>query len=260
MRLAVLIRREQRHGGNVTVLAAHVSGHLGIRSRPIGLAVMVHGFDIPQTEVAAFGTAYAAAARITSGFGVPLVAVRTNWREFCPDWEASFMAGLVGVLRLFAHRRSAAIVSSEEPYGMEVPGWGSTTATNPLLGSARFPVITTGLGQGRSDKAGLVSRYPDAVASLRVCWAGPMTGANCGECEKCVRTALEFLANGVTEVGGMGTPPLDRVAGLRVNNQTQLNYLVELLGSPGRLPAEYRRALQGVVEAEAGRLGLDASR
>ena len=45
------------------------------------------------------------------------------------------------------------------------------------------------------------------MENLRVCWEGPQRDRNCGVCEKCIRTKLEFLANGLELPSALSTPP-----------------------------------------------------
>src|SRR5581483_9532671 len=48
------------------------------------------------------------------------------------------------------------------------------------------------------EKVGLLVQNSQAVAGLHVCWEGREQYRNCGHCEKCLRTRLNFLAVGVT--------------------------------------------------------------
>ena len=53
-----------------------------------------------------------------------------------------------------------------------------------------------GCGRSRNDKINAVAGWPVAADNLRVCWRNSDPSQNCGICEKCIRTALGFLANG----------------------------------------------------------------
>lgn len=240
-------------------LAAHANRTLGYRSRRLGLAVMVRGMDIPLEEPSAFAFALASANRITDSFGIPLCAVSTNWKVFTPDYEATFVAGLASVLHLFSGRFRSCVVSSEDPYGKELPSWGSNSSTNHLLGHASFPLWTTGLGLGRTEKTAAIASNTAITRDLRVCWQGPMNSRNCGECEKCIRTALNFLAVGVDRIKAMEPVSLEKLGGLSVANAVQLAYLVDILQFPGSLPESYRSKLEAVVSAESQRLALSGS-
>jgi hypothetical protein len=41
-----------------------------------------------------------------------------------------------------------------------------------------------------------ISEWTLGVNNLRVCWQGELEDRNCGVCEKCIRTKLNFLATG----------------------------------------------------------------
>ena len=237
-------------------LAAHSKRALGFRTRNPGLAVFVNGMDIPLDESDAFAVALASARRITDSFGVPLCAVSTNWKLFCPDYEATFLTGLASVLHLFSGRFRSCVVSNDDPYGKELVGWGSTSSTNRLLGHASFALVTTGYGLSRTEKAAALAGYDAVTENLRVCWEGPMTGRNCGECEKCIRTALNFLAVGLDRVASIGPLTFEKLGKLSVAKVAKVKQLVDVLQYPGQLPEEYRSKLEAVVARESKRFGI----
>ena len=237
-------------------LSAHANRTLGFRSQRLGLAVMVHGMDIPLDKPSAFAFALASANRITDSFDMPLCAVSTNWKSFSPDYEATFLAGLASVLHLFSGRFRSCVVSNDDPYGKELLGWGSTSSTNHLLGHTSFPLSTTGYGLSRTEKAAAIASNTAVTRNLRVCHAGPMTGRNCGECEKCIRTALNFLAVGVDRIEAIEPITLEKLDRLFVDKFVKVKQVVDILKYPGPLPEAYRSKLENAVSAESQRLGL----
>jgi hypothetical protein len=70
---------------------------------------------------------------------------------------------------------------------------------NALCSNDYFSLVTDGGAFGRTDKIEVLLPYPNAVSGIKVCWEGPNPGRNCGRCEKCVMTRLNFLAAGVPE-------------------------------------------------------------
>jgi hypothetical protein len=203
--------------------------------------------DIPLSEPSAFSVALASATRITDSFDLPLCAVSTNWKDFTPDYEATFLAGLASVLHLFSGRFRSCVVSGEFPYGIEPLGWGSNSSTNHLLGHRAFPLETTGIGLTRLDRAVPIVSNAVIAANLRVCWEGPMTGRNCGECFKCVRTALIFLALGVERTEALGPASLERLEALLPLKGKEATALKNVLEHPRALPEQYRSTLEAAV-------------
>ena len=53
-----------------------------------------------------------------------------------------------------------------------------------------------GAAYNRTEKVKEIIAWPAAVKNLRVCWQGILQDKNCGQCEKCIRTQLNFLATG----------------------------------------------------------------
>ena len=90
-----------------------------------------------------------------------------------------------------------AMKGSEEPYDQLIFPWGATPLTIPLISTERLPVTEDGCGYDRSDKVSYISRNTRASDHIRVCWAGNQMDRNCGECEKCIRTMLNYWANGL---------------------------------------------------------------
>jgi hypothetical protein len=97
------------------------------------------------------------------------------------------------------------------------------------IGGADFEILTEGGRYTRTDRVNFISSTPDVAASLRVCWEGTMTGRNCGRCEKCIRTKLNFMAAGKAPVCFDRPPTLSEIVGLRVRNPIQLGYLTDIL-------------------------------
>lgn len=177
---------------------SHQARQRGAQSTDIRMAAMVQGFDIPLTEDAAFARAAATARRVLAPLGVELVPVRTNFRAVVPlNWEHSHACGLAGVLHLFKGCLAKGLIPSTEPYNRLLLPWGSNPITDPLLSGAGFPIIHDGAGFCRTDKAGRLGAWREGCDALRVCWTGDVYDGNCGRCEKCLRTVLNFRVHGL---------------------------------------------------------------
>jgi hypothetical protein len=206
-------------------LAFHMEGYAGRRKRVIEAAVLIHGMDVPIDKD--FSIFENIASATLSHYNIPLTVVRTNWRKYNPHWEMVFIAGITGCLHQF--NVGYGILSSDEDYGSIVMPWSSNPATNHLLSGIRT-IQTEGTGFTRTQK---VRMLPSALTeNLRVCWQDVKLGANlnCGRCEKCIRTKMNFEANGMEPPACLG-PKVSRWDALRplAKNQVQRNYLVDAL-------------------------------
>lgn len=216
-------------------LLRHHSGHAGLRTaRPV-CAMMVHGFDIPLTKQQAFDRARQDVAAVTGALGVPLATVRTNWREVAGwNWVMEYAAALSSCLHQFHGLANVGVAGAGEDYGQLIVPWGSNPVTNPLLSGGGFQVHTEGSGFTRTARVRLICDYPEIAAKLRVCWEGPMTGENCGRCEKCTRTMLNFMANGQEPLCFDRRPTRMQILGLTARNRVQLALLREIMTSASK--------------------------
>jgi hypothetical protein len=205
----------------------------------VNVAVLVQGFDIALTQSEAFEVAQSNARAMTRLMGVPLSIVRTNFASVGSQWTHAFGAALAACLHLFAELCDTAVMGTDEDYAHFVLPWGSNPVTNHFLSSAGMILVSEGGGFTRTEKVGLIARNQEAAEHLRVCWQGPRTGRNCGACEKCVRTKLNFLAAGAEVPKCLGpTPSFSQILGLRVQNRTQLSYLTDILEQSRKIRME----------------------
>lgn len=213
-------------------LLRHHSGHAGLRTaRPV-CAMMVHGFDIPLQKQQAFDRARRSVSEMTSALGLPLAVVRTNWREVAGrNWVMEYHVALSACLHQFQGIANVGVTGAGEDYAQMVVPWGSNPVTNHLLSGGGFQVHTEGLGFTRTERVRLICDYPEIAAKVRVCWEGPITGANCGRCEKCIRTYLNFLANKREPACFDNKLTPARILGLTVRNAVQIAFLKEIRSS-----------------------------
>jgi len=229
------------------------------RNRPISRAVFVHGLDIPLTQTAGLAMADDSARAICSSWDVAFSSVATNWRQdFSPNYSMSFMAGIAATLRLFSGSAHRGEVSADTSYAFHPKPWGTHPSSNWLLGDAQFPLVSRGFGWTRLEKIGFIAHSRSVRQHLRVCWEGPDTGSNCGICEKCVRTALQFRSLGHWDVPALPAPTVDLVDRISVRRPGQLTYLQELLNDPGMLPTELLAAVARAVERSLETMGPDS--
>lgn len=214
---------------SAATLIRHCGGDMGRRTVHPLAAILVHGFDIPLSEQMAFDTAKGAAEAILSEMNVPLSIVRTNWRETIRKrWEMEFGAGLAACLHQFAGLAAVGVLGSNEDYSRLVLPWGANPVTNHLLAGGTFAIQTECGGLTRTDRVGIIARRPDIASRLRVCWEDTRSGRNCGKCEKCIRTNLNFLANGLEPYCFERRPTLREILGIRARNRAQIVLLEEI--------------------------------
>jgi hypothetical protein len=115
-----------------------------------------------------------------------------------------------------------------------------------MMSSDRFRIKMVGYGAGRTAKVAAIAAAGDLASHLRVCWEGPVTGGNCGHCEKCVRTKLNFLAAGAQPPGVLGAAPDPaEVIALKAKTLSSIRMLLDVreAGRSGGLPPALRWAL-----------------
>ena len=92
------------------------------------------------------------------------------------------------------------LIGSSGPYLGFVMPWGSNPVTDHLISGTNFSVKYDGGGFFRTDKMAEIIKHPIASRTLKVCYEGIDQSINCGKCEKCVRTQLNFLAAGAKSI------------------------------------------------------------
>jgi hypothetical protein len=236
--------------------AAEHQTRFGAATDPV--LVLVHGFDIPLSDPDGFATARRSAQVAAEALGHPLSWVETNWRrDFSTHWTMEFAAGLTAVLRLWHSQAGQAVLGSDEGsgYGFEVFPWSSNPATNHLLGSPAFPVVTHGFAADRVDKCAVVAQRPELLDVVRVCLVEDAGGRNCGSCEKCLRTKLCFAAAGQRDVPAFADPSLNGLDSLMLHKPHLLSYFEATLDHvPNGLTAAERSRVEGFLDRERRRL------
>jgi len=227
--------------------AAHATASVGRRSQHIAAAVLIQGFDIPLDDADGFDAALHGATAITDELGVDLVAVRTNWRDVCLDWEMEFGVALAAVLHHFSDRATMALVADDNPYDAFHVPWGTNPVSQHWLASNRFAMAGVGGGLGRADKCRFIGRWASVREHVRVCWEGPTPGRNCQRCEKCIRTNLAFIAAGIGEISSLGVVDPSTIGSLQVRSAAAVALWDDLLGYLDQFDEPLRAAVVDMV-------------
>lgn len=180
----------------------------GHRSRRIAACVLVQGFDIALEHDEKFAWSLGIAQTTMESIGVSVLPLRTNFREAIrTHWDHVHGAALVSALQFFKPIARSCLIGSSKPYNDIVFPYGSNPLTDALLSSDSMQVLHDGARFDRLEKTAIVSQWPEGTRNLRVCWNGGQIEANCGKCEKCIRTKLGFLALGKPYAPSLGAPP-----------------------------------------------------
>ena len=180
----------------------HTQDLVGRRSRNIGAAVTMHGFDIWLDEPNArsmYDGLREGAERMLDNIGVPVVPMATNFHELPTTWKDSLGTHLVAGLMLLQGRFDHALIPNCIPYTRLYIPWGNHPLATPFMGGERFRIADDGGECGRFEKIRTIAAWPEALEHLRVCFENPGSHRNCCRCEKCVRTILSFRAAGLSQ-------------------------------------------------------------
>ncbi len=178
----------------------HATQNCGRWTRHLKAGLMVHGFDIPLGESITFDKASSRSKIMLDSLGVDLVTVSTNLRELPQNWEFSHGAAVASVMMLLRREFNVGLVASTDPYQQLPSIWGSHPIVDHLLSNSNLKIIHDGAAFSRTQKVQELSNWGECLENLRVCWQGAEKDRNCGKCEKCIRTILNF------RVLGLGLP------------------------------------------------------
>ena len=240
------IEREQPRSSNAnTAIAAfsggvdssftvfrHRTARCGRLKRVLQAGVMALWSHSPHDRNDALDHAAERSAKMLASLDMELIRLGTNFRELGDYWQDAHGAAIAACLMLLQGGYGAGLVASTEPYRSLVLPFGSNPVTDWLMSSDTFQIIHDGAAFTRSEKVREIANWPEALQYLRVCWEGEEADRNCGRCEKCVRTILNF------RVVGLGLPECferdasdDDILRLKGLNPVQQAYLEEILSA-----------------------------
>ena len=211
----------------------HHAGLAGRLTQKIEAGMLAHGFDIPLDQSEIFDNAFRNAKAMLKSLDLELIPVATNFREINPGfWAETHGAAIASCLLLLQKRYNTGLIGSTEPYRSLILPWGSNPITDPLLGNDSFEIIHDGAAFTRTAKVAVISSWPEALRHLRVCWQAENQERNCGVCEKCIRTILNFRLHGDNLPECFEKDVTDEeLAALNGLNPVPLAYLQEILDS-----------------------------
>lgn len=232
-------------------LLRHTQQKAGRQNIKPALAVLVQGFDLPLGNDKALHTACQTAQSMLDVLNVPFGIVETNWkRDLCHNWKMEHLAGLAACLNQFNNIANVAVIGADdEGYDKVSIPWGSNPVSNSLLSSGVMGLRTEGYSYRRTERLAFVAENSDIASKIRVCWESADTGRNCGICEKCIRTQLNFRAIGMEPQGFDKKAGFFRIAMIPTRSACDNNFLLEAQKAAGR------RGIRGAWRV-AGYLGI----
>ncbi|WP_347455976.1 hypothetical protein ABEF89_12180 [Acinetobacter thermotolerans] len=190
----------------------------------------VHGFDIKADAYNEYEKLMTRVSPILDYYECKRLNVWTNITETLEqDWEMTHSAQLACCLHLFSEHFTTALLGSSDPYNEFDIRWGSNPAIDFLFSSDRMKLVHDGAGFTRTQKVHRISTNPEILKSLKVCWINS-AGDNCGICEKCYRTRLNFLASDIINPSCFnGNIKLSRLLYLKIDNKSSISELKSIL-------------------------------
>jgi hypothetical protein len=174
-------------------------------------ALFIHGFDIgkraraPETE--RYRAALARLQPVAAETGLRLIPCRVDLRHLPskPDfWTYRHNGAALAAVGHAALRGPAFLFIGASHHAANPVPMGSHPAVDGLFSTQRIAIIHDGARFSRLQKVRDLATWPTALAALRVCPEGRGAEANCGRCEKCLRTRLELFAAGIDETAAFG--------------------------------------------------------
>lgn len=225
--------------------------------------MMVHGFDVALESPQFMEGLIARTTPLLDDLGLKLRVIRTNSKDWeRQDWDDSHMLELGACLHMFADEFDYALVGSGNPYDCFTMPWGSTPIADPMISSDTMRLVHDGCGFLRSDKLDEIARHPIACQTLKVCWAGEDQSGNCGHCEKCVRTILNFLAYGNSVPAcfpnGLDLRDLDRIKIYKPNQKREFVRILNQAKAKG-IQGEWVQALERRLDSYGAPLPVRAA-
>ena len=136
-------------------------------------------------------------------------------------------------MRAGLQRRDQPVVGAADAGGVAQPGGGST----------------------RTEKVATIGALAAVRDHIRVCWEGDRHGRNCGRCEKCVRTKLNFLAAGYGTVPALGPLLPGEVRALTIGSSGAHAVFAELLDETDRLAPDVADDIRWLLAQPIGAHG-----
>ncbi len=162
--------------------------------------VLIRGFDVGLDNDPLWQASRERVVRVAEALGLRLVTCETNLRAVADrrhaEWGPPFDGDFWGERLHGAALASVALQIPDDIGTLIIPAthsrdqlkpWGSSPRLDPCWSSRKVRIAHDGHEADRMEKVRSIARSALALETLRVCH-NDVTEANCGRCEKCVRT------------------------------------------------------------------------
>lgn len=243
--------QQSRHQASGTFFSGGVDSYYTFLKHRESIAahVFVIGFDIPLQKTALAERVAREMRSTSAAFGVNLIEVKTNLREFCDQfvsWRMYHGAALASVAHLLRQQLGTIYIAATHTYA-DLFACGSHPMLDPLWSSEAVEIVHDGCEATRFQKVASLAKNPIALKTLRVCYRNRATELNCGRCEKCLRTMISLYSLNVLDQCETFERQLDphQIARMRLgDNPRILMYVRENLTA-----LKERRDSQHVIQA-----------
>jgi hypothetical protein len=233
-----------------------------LKSPDLDSLIFVEGFDVPLNDASRIEKVRRSIGDVAASKGLDPITIRTNLRRN-PDfrrisWELSHISALAAIAHVLSERVAKFYVAASDV----PPPSGTHPDLDRLWSSSTVQIVGHGWNMTRLDRVKAIADDPLVHRHLRVCWENRSTGLNCGVCEKCVRTQLQFATAGT--LGSIESFPagdlvqrVDGVPKVGASVQNQWAELAEEL-TAGDLKAAINRLIERSARARMQKAAIKA--
>lgn len=157
----------------------------------------VHGFDVPlwRTDLRSAITRHLSS--VAEATGQELVEVVTNvkpWADRFTRWSETYVGPATAGIALGHSPMWGSSLIASSGAGERQAKWSTHPDLDPLWSSGSVDIVNDQSHVERVQKVRDIASWDVAMKHLRVCWMNPHQAYNCGRCEKCSRTIVNFIA------------------------------------------------------------------
>jgi 7-cyano-7-deazaguanine synthase in queuosine biosynthesis len=184
--------------------------------------ILINGFDF-NVDPTAWQIMVKRNEEIAAIFNKKLTVVETNLKEF-DSWFrltrfACFGAILAATGQLLDFKKVH--INSADTYE-KIFARGSHPLLEPLFSTEVCDIVHTGLEADRAGKIGLIKEHPAALNRLWVCTKDPK--ANCGQCDKCIRTFIALKLNDVHDFKFTNPVKISDINKITIDSEINLTF------------------------------------